>query len=159
MKFIQSIMSLLFKNIQSCARRQMAAIQANKRSVYHDAEERAADLEEELGEENELMTELIDSLGYLIKWQGGPFVKYFFSLQGKAALTFFLKMLTQKESEDLQRFALCVFVDSIEFGQLEGPLRTTVLSTVVPRLVEGLTGTADKRQVCAYGVGQVRPRT
>lgn len=155
MKFIKNCLFLLFKNIQSSARRVMNAILTHKKSQYHDPEEQAAILEEELTNESDLLTELTDSLGHFIKWQGPPLVKFFFSFESKATLKFFSKLLTQKVSDDLQNFALCVFVDAIEFGQLQGALRSTVLSSVVPRLVEGL-GNTTKRQVCAYGLGQVR---
>jgi hypothetical protein len=109
----QIIQCLLASCEDSLARRKEHETKFNKRATNGslDDEDREA-YEELLEEEDDLLTNIVDSLGQLIKLHGNDIMLLFDSL----IMPFFAPYLSPTQPEALQVIAICMIDDAIEFG-------------------------------------------
>jgi importin-5 len=106
-------------------------------------------LAEELADEEELMTNLVDCVGYMLKSLREESVALFDSAVGPM----FAPYMAANQPATLRHNAICLFDDMIEFG---GPGAQKYLGNFLPVLLRDLGGEeAWLRQACAYGIIQV----
>lgn len=112
-------------------------------------EEMEEDLEENLILEAELMTELVDAMGYITKSHGAAFLPTF---QATIA-PFFIQLLAPENPVSLRVNALCSFIDAIECC---GPHAAVLVPPILSSIINGVTD-ADEgvRQCASYGIGQL----
>lgn len=130
----------------------MAAFSASDELEEEDQER----LEEELEEEDELMTNLVDCVGYMLKAlaqspSGGPASTV--ALFDSMVVPLFGQFLGADQPTSLRHNAVCLFDDMIEFG---GEAAHKYLPSFLPVLVEGLDSEeAFLQQASVYGIMQV----
>ena len=93
---------------ESVKRRMEAEVEAKKSDWDEEAE---LSLEESLELEEELMSELVDAHGYILKMNGPAFLPVFNALSAP----FFRTLLPVGTHHSLATAAVCVFDDAIEF--------------------------------------------
>lgn len=113
-----------------------------------ESEDREA-LREELEEEEELLANLADAMGQLLKLHGADFMPIFDSLIAPT----FSAYLSPKHSEALQAVAVCILDDAIEFGG-------AAAIKYVPQAMQIFTANLASahpvlRQASLYGIAQV----
>jgi len=127
-------------------RAKMTAFSASDELEEEDAER----LEEELEEEDELMTNLVDCVGYVLKALRDHAVPLF----DTQVAPLFGQFLAPGNPASLKHNAVCLFDDMVEFG---GPASAKYLPAFLPVLVASLDA-ADEPfivQAAVYGLMQV----
>jgi len=111
--------------------------------------EAIADFLEEMYEmEEEFMTDVIDSIGYLLKMLGPHFVPTF-----DAILHPLLQVLLKNRHEVIKHNAICLYDDIIEFG---GEEAHKYLDTCLPVMLASIRSDNEMlQQSSIYGIGQV----
>jgi hypothetical protein len=138
--------SLLQVAVKSLERREQAMRCLHDRDEVDD--EAVLNLEEVLEDEVDLMTNIVDAFGYMIKGSRADF----FPLFDAALKPFFLQLLRQKQVA-LKHNALCTLVDVVEWC---GDASKRTASDLLPELRRTLLQPdAELRQVAAYGIGAI----
>ena len=135
---------------ESCQRRQKKQVAfQNSDELEEDDAER---LEEELAEEEELMTNLVDCTGYLLKSLRAPGASV--AVFDRHVAPLFKQFMTPAAPATLRHNAICLFDDMIEFGGATAAQK--YLQGLVPVLVAGLDAEEPwERQACVYGIMQM----
>mmetsp|Transcript_27299 Transcript_27299/g.31798 ORF Transcript_27299/g.31798 Transcript_27299/m.31798 type:complete len:1305 (+) Transcript_27299:116-4030(+) len=151
---VDQFVSELLKVIGSCLNRRTENIAASIRNALN--EDQKADIEEILVVEAELLSGLVDSLGYNMKILKGDFVPVF----DKYILHAFGPLLTATGTSDSRaRFAaVCLFDDCIEH------CGSIAAAKYAPHLIKGISqglndatngGDIDLKEAAVYGVSQI----
>eukprot|EP00949_MAST-11_sp_MAST-11-sp1_P002975 g2975.t1 len=128
---------------QSAARRVEKINEARQKQL--DAEDMEL-LEEELEEEDELLTNMVDSIGFLLKQHGPDFLPLF----NQHVAPVFTNLLHPAADDDLKFAAICVFDDVMEFcGESAAPHLGTCAATMLAAVT---SPNANLRRAAAYGV-------
>jgi len=136
----------------------MAAFSASEELEAEEDQER---LEEELEEEDELMTNLVDCLGYMLKTlattpaaaaSGGAASSV--ALFDSLVLPLFAQFLGPDQPSSLRHNAVCLFDDMLEFG---GAAAHKYIPAVLPVLVAALDDDEESflQQASVYGLMQI----
>ena len=137
---------LLKRSKESLGRRKEKEAAFNKNEGL-DAEDKEA-FQEELEEENELLTNLVDAMGHLLKLFSSAFMPVFDTL----IVPVFAPYLSATQPVSLQIVAVCLIDDAIEFGG-EGAMK--YISQALPSFSRGmLSDDPVLRQSSVYGIAQ-----
>lgn len=128
-------------------RRTTLAIQINKSNKPDEQ----ANCQEQLEEEQKLMTPLVDSIGYTLKILGPAFAPIF----EQKVVPLLGPFLTQNPDTRARWSAVCLFDDCVEHCGPEAAARFA--PQLLPAAVSGMKDTEDKdlKQVSIYGIAQI----
>ncbi|GBG31453.1 Importin-5 [Hondaea fermentalgiana] len=131
---------------RSVQRRAEAVLRMNNAGYEAEAIE---EYMEELNEwETEFMTDIIDSIGYILKLIGPPVLPVFDEI-----LHPFLQVILVDQSDALRHNAMCLYDDIIEYG---GAGAHKYLDTCYPAMIQYAQSDHEPLQQSAiYGIGQV----
>lgn len=145
---LPSILKSLQAVMQGCYERREAAKKQHAKNPDADEEE-VMRFETQMEGEDELLMNMVDSVGYIIKQHKdaamGPV--------GATVAPFLLKWLPEKSelNASLRAAAVCLCDDLLEFA---GPRAQTLLPQFVPSMLESMTAKATLLRQCAvYGAG------
>lgn len=144
----KAIANDVMKQCGDCLQRRKEKELAVSKHEGYDAEDVANSLIEELEEEDELLSILVDAIGFLLKLHGEAFMDYFDQTVAPA----FSVYLSPSQPEALQAVAVCLVDDAIEFG---GSSSLKYISNMLPVLLRNSQSEhVTLRQCSVYGIAK-----
>lgn len=141
----QIVTCVLLQSAECVMRRNQKEEAINQNEAL-DSEDREAQ-QEEIEEEDELLTVLIDIIGHLLKLQGEPFMGTF----DKVIAPSFSSYLSPEQPTSLQIMASCLIDDCIEFGGASAQKYIPNVANVF--LMNSQAENEVLRQCSMYGLG------
>jgi hypothetical protein len=143
------VTSVVLQQCQETLTRRQAKVKDFERNEALDANEDRSVLDEALEDDDDLLTNLVDALGQLVKLQGEAYMP----LCEQRIIPAFASFLTPEQPVKLQILAVCMLDDAIEFG---GQAMMKYLPQIIPYF-ENNFFVEDKilRQCSVYGIAQI----